>query len=205
MGRTLKLWSPSEMNKSEFLKLYQRVQRSHRAVYLKANSGFVRVDENADGSETLLEVVGLKEPEVLEDEILTLFVWLWSMKDYLKSLCEARGIHGNQIEQIADSERALSISADIANRAKHGVLTRSRSGHFARLQNVRISIPMSSLGSISFDRPTVRIDVSVPDDAELFAEIGFDSGHAPVDAFEVAAQAIKAWETHAFPVAGVCL
>jgi hypothetical protein len=193
------------MNKSEFLKLYQRVQRSHRAVYLKANSGFVRVDENADGSETLLEVVGLKDPEVLEDEILTLFVWLWSMKDYLKCLCKVRGIKSKQIEQIANAERSLSIAADIANRVKHGVLTQSRSGHFARLQNVRISIPLSSVGSISFNRPTVRIEVAVPDYAELFAEIGFDSGDEPVDAFEVATQAIEAWETHAFPVAGVCL
>jgi hypothetical protein len=91
----------------------------------------------------------------------------------------------------------------IANRAKHGVLKQSRSGDFARLQNVRISIPQSALASIKFDRPSVKIMVSVPEDAELFAEIGFDSGLSPIDAFQTASDALAAWEAKAFPLAGV--
>lgn len=191
------------MIKSEFSKLYERVQRSHDAVYRRASPGFALSCGNPDGSLTHLEVMGVKAPEVLEDELLTLFVWLWSMKDYLKALCLARGIAGRRIEQIANSERSLSIAADIANRAKHGVLKESRSGDFAKLQNVRISVPSSSLASIAFDKPAIKIAVAIPDNAELFAEIGFDTGGAPIDAFETASKAMEAWETHAFPLAGV--
>jgi len=191
------------MNKSDFTKLYDRVQRSHDAVYSKASSGFVQSHKLPDGSSTHIEVVGIKPPEQLEDELLNLFIWLWSMKDYLKTLCATRGIAGNRIEHIANVERSLSIAADIANRAKHGVLRESRSGDFAKLQNVRISIPQSAVASIAFGKPAVRITVAIPDDAEFFAEIGFDSGIAPVDAFQTASQAFIAWQVHAFPLAGV--
>ena len=141
------------MNKSEFSKLYERVQRSPDAVYRKANVGFAQSNKFPDGSSTNLEVIGIKAPEVLEDELLTLFIWLWSMKDYLKALCATRGIAGSeieqieQIEQIANVERPLSIVADIANRAKHGVLSKSRSGDFAKLQHVSISIPQSAVAT----------------------------------------------------------
>ena len=191
------------MNKSEFSKLYERVKRSHDEVHRKASTGFAQSNHHTDGSTTHLEVVGLKAPAVLEDELLTLFVWLWSMKDYLKTLCAARGIAGNRIELIANAERSLSITADIANRAKHGTLRESRSGDFAKLQNVRISVPQSALTSIAFDKPVVKISVGIPEDAELLAEIGFDSGLAPIDAFDIASEALSAWETHAFPLAGV--
>lgn len=191
------------MNKSDFSKLYERVKRSHDAVHRKASTGFTQSHSHPDGSYTHLEVIGLKAPETLEDELLTLFVWLWSMKDYLKALCKARGIAGNRIEQIANAERSLSIAADIANRAKHGTLKESRSGDFAKLQNVSISVPQSALTSIAFIKPAVRISVGMPEDAKLFAEIGFDSGLPPVDAFDTASGALLAWETHAFPLAGV--
>ncbi|MEI7462192.1 MAG: hypothetical protein WCK15_22590 [Pirellula sp.] len=125
------------------------------------------------------------------------------MKDYLKTLCASRGVAASRIEHIANAERLLSITADIANRAKHGVLKESRSGDFARLQNVIISVPQSALARIVFDRPAVKLTVDIPEDAELFAEIGFDSGRAPMDAFQTAADALTVWETLAFPLAGV--
>jgi hypothetical protein len=66
-----------------------------------------------------------------------------------------------------------------------------------------MSIPQTGLSSIAFENPTVRITVDIPDDAELFAEIGFASGLAPVDAFHTAAEALNAWQVRAFPLAGV--
>jgi hypothetical protein len=191
------------MNKAEFSKIYERVKRTHDVVYRKASTGFSQTTQNSDGISTRVEVVGLKSPDTLEDELLTLFVWLWSMKDYLKTLCKSRGIDACKIERIANENRSLSITADIANRAKHGHLKSSRSGDFAKLQNVCISIPQSALASITFEKPAVVVLVGIPEVAELFAEIGFDSGLAPVDAFSTALQATSAWETLAFPLAGV--
>jgi hypothetical protein len=191
------------MNKSEFSKIYERVKRTHDIVYRKASAGFSQTNQNPDGTSTHIEVAGLKSPETLEDELLNLFVWVWSMKDYLKTLCQDRGITGQKIENIANTNRSLSITADVANRAKHGQLTQSRSGDFARLQNVSVSIPQSAIASIAFEKQSVVIAVGIPENAELFAEIGFDSGLAPVDAFPIAVQALSAWETLAFPLAGV--
>ena len=191
------------MNKSDFAKLYDRVERSHDSVYSKASSGFVQSHKRPDGSSSHIEVVGIKPPEQLEDELLNLFIWLWSMKDYLKTLCATRGIAGNRIEHIANVERSLSIAADIANRAKHGVLRESRRGHFAKLQNVGISIPLAALASIAFHKPTIKFTVNIPENAELFAEIGFDSGLAPIDAFQTASQALSSWQVHAFPLVGI--
>lgn len=191
------------MNKSEFSKIYERVKRTHDVVYRKASTGFTQTTQNSDGTSTRFAVVGLKSPEALEDELLNLFVWLWSMKDYLKTLCESRGIAADRIEHIANSNRSLAITADIANRSKHGTLKKSRSGDFAKLQNVAVSIPQSAVASIAFEKPSVIITVGIPEDAELFAEVGFDSGLASVDAFPIAAQALSAWETLAFPLAGV--
>lgn len=191
------------MIKSDFLKLLERVQRSHDAVHRKASVGFLQSHELDDGTYSQIEVIGIKAPESLEDELLILFIWIWSMKDYLKILCEARGVPGKRIEQIVNSERSLAIAADIANRAKHGVLKESRSGDSARLQNVRISIPQTAMVSIAFNKDTVRMVVGLPEDAELFAEIGFETGLATLDAFQVAQQALDAWQKHAFPLADV--
>jgi hypothetical protein len=191
------------MNKSEFEKLHNRVQRSHDAVFCKANMGFSRSQRQFDGSVTEIEIVGIKAPEQLEDELLNLFIWLWNMKDYLKALCPSCGIASNRIEHIANAERCLTITADIANRAKHGGLRESRSEDFARLQHVGFSVPMSALSSIAFEKPAVRIVVGIPDNSEMYAEIGFDSGADPVDAFLTASQALEAWQVHAFPLVGI--
>ncbi len=66
-----------------------------------------------------------------------------------------------------------------------------------------VPIPQSSLASIAFDEAVVRITVDIPKDAELFAEMGFDSGVPPVDAFQTATQAFNAWQVNAVPLAGV--
>ena len=47
----------SEMNKSDFLKLCERVERLHDAVYRKANSGSVETQKFPDGSSTHVEVI----------------------------------------------------------------------------------------------------------------------------------------------------
>jgi hypothetical protein len=56
--------------------------------------------------------------------------------------------------------------------------------------------------SIAFQDSTIRIDVGIPDDAELTATITFDSGAPSQDAFAVAQNAISAWENKAFPFVG---
>lgn len=189
---------------AEFLRLRERVNRCRSTIEHKAHAGFVQVHAFSDGSTHTFRFTGIKSPEQLEDELLSLFVWIWSMKDHLKELARARGADAKLIEMIADKELSLGIASDIANRSKHGYLRKSRSGRFSRLSNVGIAIPGNALSKIVVGAFDVGIGVDLPEAATLRATIEFDSGtHQPLDAFVVAETAIIAWETYAFPVAGI--
>jgi hypothetical protein len=170
---------------------------------LKAALGYSKTYIASDGSTQTFEVVGMKQPEQLGDEVLNLFVWIWSMKDYLKALCKQRGGDPNSIERIATAEPALAIAADIANGAKHGELKNSRTGKYATLSNVGFNVPSGAIGSITVGASHVCLRVANPEAATLRASIEFTTGEPPQDAFTVLAEAINAWEVHAFPLAGV--
>jgi hypothetical protein len=190
------------MNLGDFYKLHDRVGRSKSTVYAMAHPGFDKSHTLPDGSDGTTKIRGIKSPEQLEDELLNLFIWIWSMKDYLKELCRNRSVDPQEIERIANSEDALMIAADIANRAKHGELRNSRSGDFARLENVGYAIDQSAVESIAFRPREVEVTVAIPDDAELRGTVEFDFGKPGRDAFEVADQAIIAWEIRAFGLVG---
>lgn len=188
------------MNFVKFKQLRSRVQRAYATVHAKACIGFVKQQIAQDGSCCPIEVRGVKSPEQLEDELLNLYIWIWSMKDYLKELCRREGVNPQRIEDLVNTESSLMIAADIANRAKHGELRQSRTGDFAKLEGVQVSLPQGALESICFRDSTIQIDVAIPDDAELTATIAFDSGAPSQNAFVVAQHAISAWETRALPL-----
>ena len=186
------------MNFADFTHLRSRIERTYATVLAKAHPGFVKLQESQDGNVCAIDVRGIKSPEQLEDEILNLFIWIWSMKDYLKELCRARSVNPQQIEDVVNTEPSLMIASDVANRAKHGELRQSRTGEFAKLDGVQIVLPQNVIQSIGFQDSTIRIDVGIPDDAELTATIAFDSGAPTQDAFTVVQDAISAWENKAF-------
>ena len=186
------------MNFKDFENLKQRVSRAKDAVAKKDADGFTQA-LNVHPGETVT-VQGIKSPEQLEDEILTLCIWIWSMKDYLKTLAIANGGSGQQIESIVNNNDSLAIVADIANRAKHGTLTHSRTADFAKLSGVGYSIGQAALNSIAFGESGVTLDVGKPEDAEFNAKVEFESGNR--DAISVIADALTAWETEAYPLIG---
>jgi len=195
--------TPMTITSAEFQRLRDRVNRFRVAVEAKAHSGYTETHTLPDGSEHTYRISGLKSPNQLEDELLSLFIWIWSMKDHLKELARARGADPRLIEKIADSEVSLGITADIANRAKHGYLRDSRSGRFSHLTDVGYSVPSAAIGRIVVGAFDVGLDIVLPESASLHASIEFESSDPPIDAFAVAEEAMKAWETHAFPIAGL--
>ncbi|EKJ99357.1 hypothetical protein RBSH_05331 [Rhodopirellula baltica SH28] len=190
------------MNFADFTQLRSRIERAHATIHAKAHVGFAKQQVAQDGSSCSIDVRGVKSPEQLEDEILNLFIWVWSMKDYLKELCRHGNVNPKKIEDLVNTESSLMIAADIANRSKHGELRQSRTGEFAKLQDVQIALPQNIIQSIGFHDSTIQIEVAIPDDAELNATIAFDSGAPSQNAFTVAQDAISAWETKAFPLVG---
>ena len=86
------------MNISDIKGIIERANRlSDRAKNIKgAGSAWSHIFE--DGTETKYILNNVKPHEELEDEILNVFIWIWNMKDYFKSLLKNRGDAPNTID-----------------------------------------------------------------------------------------------------------
>ena len=193
------------MNLSDFRNMQRRVERAMDAVTKNDSADGFTQALNSHSDEKLV-VKGMKSPEELEDDLLSLCVWIWSMKDYLKTLVSNAGGDPKKIEEIANDNDALAIVADLANRAKHGELTKSRTQNkdFAKLAGVGFKVNQTALNSIAFGESEVTMDVGKPNDATLTARIEFDANNRDSidDAFGVIGDAMTVWENEAYPLIG---
>lgn len=142
---------------------------------------------------TDFRAIGLKSPEQLEDEFLNLFIWMWSLKDHLKTCLATRGLHGKIVEEEVNRCHELGYAADIANRAKHGVLRQSRSGEFAKLGDVGFTAPQESIERIIVAGSEVTVHFRDLNLVQIRATVTTNSG-ARLDAITVLDEAMKRWE-----------
>lgn len=166
----------------------------------RASGDSYQTSFRADGQDftTNFTAVGVKAPEQLEDDFLALFVWVWSLKDYIKSAFEVRGLQGQIVEDEVNACAALRYVADIANRAKHGTLRKSRSGQHAELVDVGFDIPQAAIRKITVAGPDVTIDVGGPEQAEIHATVLTHDG-VRFAAITVLTEAMNCWETRLLP------
>lgn len=136
---------------------------------------------------------GVKSPKQLEDDFINLFVWTWSLKDHLKERFKNAGLPGQLVEAEVNACVALTHVADIANRAKHGVLRESRSGAFAELVDVGYSVPQQSIEQMVFAGPQVTVRVRNPQHVEIRAFVVTKDG-VRRNALEVLSEAMQCWE-----------
>jgi hypothetical protein len=188
------------MHSSQLEEIRERIERAFNVIEHNSCTGFNQTHILEDGALHHYRIYGIKSPEQLNDELLTLFVWLWSMKDYLKQSCKAKGIDPQRIEDIANNNVALQLVSDIANSAKHGELEKSRSGKSARLTDVGFELPQTAISSLCFEADTVTVNVHAPSEARFKARIAGKSGEDIGDAFEILQLAMLAWETQAMPI-----
>lgn len=172
-----------------------RIQRTFRLVTDVTGAGF-DMSYQVSGTDftTHLHTIGVKAPEQLEDDFLNLFVWIWSLKDYLKAALEASGHSGSLVEQEVNRCPALTYVADIANRAKHGTLQKSRSGDFAKLVDVGYEAPQDAIEKITVAGPDVTIHVKDPQMIRIHATVITNKG-AKLDALPVLQAAMHCWES----------
>jgi len=174
-----------------------RIQRAFAAVRDISGSGY-GVSYQAEGTvfTTNFKSVGVKAPEQLQDDFLNLFIWTWSLKDYLKSSFESKGLPGKTIEEIANRCLALTYVADIANRAKHGDLRKSRSGEFAELLEVGFNAPQDCIERITVADHDVTLHIKDPQLVRIHATVVTRDGGRH-EALTVLKAAMECWETHA--------
>lgn len=191
------------MTPSDLEELKLRVQRLRARLEQKEGSGFSQSHTFENGETHNYKVNGVKPIEEFEDDLLGIFVWLWSAKDYLKEIARSNGKSPQEIENIVNREKSLQYVADIANRSKHGVLNQSRSGEFAELANVGISIPQHAMKSLVFGAFDVTTNVSKPEFVEYSANVVVSGGRKVCTAQELIQSTLLLWEAHAEPyVAG---
>ena len=164
-----------------------RIRRASAAARDASGSGY-QTSYWAEGTDfiTNFKAIGVKAPEQLEDDFLNLFVWIWSLKDYLKLCFVAKGLEANRCQ-------ALTFVADIANRAKHGDLRESRSGEFAELVEVGLNAPQECIERITFAGPDVTLQIKDPQMVSIYATVATRSGRR-YDALVVLNEAMECWE-----------
>lgn len=176
-----------------------RVRRAFQSVGDARGVGY-ETSYQATGTDftTHFRAIGVKAPEQLEDDFLNLFVWVWSLKDYLKVALEARGLPSKMVEEEVNRCAPLKYVADIANRAKHGTLRASRSGKFAALVNVGFNAPQDTLGKIVVAGPAVTLHVKNPELIQIHATVLISSGER-LDALSVLEEAMTCFESKVIP------
>lgn len=91
------------MNIAELNELRGRIERMARRLENKAGTGIVGANTFPNGEVHRFRFEGVMPIEEFQDNLLSLYVWTWSMKDYLKAVAKGVGKDPQYIETIVDS------------------------------------------------------------------------------------------------------
>ena len=173
--------------------IWQRIQRALTTIETKSDLSFSQSYVINDVANNL-KVTGIKSPEQLEDELLNIFVWLWSIKDYLKAVYKKFDLDDKVIEELVNRKFTLQLISDIANRSKHSSLRESRSNRYAILTKVGIDIPQKAISKITVEANTITTNVNSAQEVKLRARIEDMHGQDICDAFEIIWSGLEIWE-----------
>lgn len=102
------------MTLSEVEELFERALSFRRKVGSKESDGaFSWSARPRDGEPQRYCVAGLKPPEEVEDDIESTFVWLWSLKDYVRKFLDTNGRPSKWVETEIDADPHLAVCAQI--------------------------------------------------------------------------------------------
>lgn len=178
----------------EVNKLFDRVWRLASTLREKSGSGAEWKYTFPEGDTHTYKIRNIKSPEEIEDNIAHLFLWIWNAKDHLKILAREYGVDPQIVEKTVNDNEHLSLCGDIANRLKHGELSKSRSGAFPKLDRLKYTIPQKGIGSIVFRSYEVEVDVSNSESVVLSLAILAHNGDVVGDAFDTLSAGISAFE-----------
>ena len=183
------------MSPSDLESITQRISRAFQSTRIVTGPGY-GTSYVAQGTDftTHFHAEGMKSPDQLKDDFLNLFIWVWSLKDYLKQRCKDVGLSVQLVEDEANRCPALTYVADIANRAKHGTLNKSRSGKFAELIEVGLTVPQASIQEIEVAGPEVTSRFREHQHIVIRASVVTRDG-VRLDAHAVLDEAMRCWET----------
>ncbi len=113
-----------------------------------------------------------------EDDVYAFFLNCYHLKDWIKN-DPAVGVAAQQgVEGFINSSRSLKLCADICNAHKHLRLTSSRSGEHP-----------------GFGKKHVSLTLAVGSPPAISVKYEIDTATGPVDAFTLATDCVKDWES----------
>ena len=185
------------MEFSELEKLLERINRFRNKLQIKEGMGVKWSYTFKNGEAHFYSIDGIKPPEEIEDDIATMFIWLWSLKDYVKKFVLYNGKSKQWVEARVNADPYLCICADIANSLKHGGLDpkfKPRSNKCPALGRLTYEIPHKAMGKITIGAFDVGVNVSNP--AMVILEMPVTGEHGSIlgDAFKYLDYGLKAWE-----------
>lgn len=184
----------STVDAASVAKLFDRAAHFSKVATAFGGSGCSWSYTFTDGETHRYVLSGIKSPEQFEDEILTLAIWLWSLKDHLKGRSKTLGKNPQEVEAYASADPYLPLCADLANAAKHGELTSSRSRRWPRLGRLHYEIPQEAMRQITFRAFEVETDIAHPELVTLELPILDSAGEKIAEALQLLAGALAAWE-----------
>lgn len=100
-------------------RLRSRIQRLSRSVASKCGQGDEWSYAFEGGSVTHYCLSGLKSLHEFEDQVSTLVVWVWTLRDRIERRAEEQQRDPLMVRKAVDSSWDLRLCADLANREKH--------------------------------------------------------------------------------------
>jgi len=182
---------------SELEKLLRRADRFRKKLHIKDGEGTEWSYTFDNGETHFYSIEGVKPPEEIEDEVTTMFLWLWSLKDYVKKYVLNKGKAKSWVESKVNADPYLCICADIANSLKHGGLDskfKPRSDKNPTLGKLNYKIPQKAMGLITFGAFDVGLNVENPSLVVLEMPVIDKNGRFLGDAFKYLDYGLKAWE-----------
>ncbi len=184
------------MNIESLNKILDRANRFRKRLNLKDGEGTSWTYTFENGETHKYIISGLKPPEEVADDIESGFIWLWSLKDYVKKYALSKGKSKQLVESKINLDPYLCICADIANSSKHGGLDLgSRSGKYPKLGNLKYEVPQQALEKITFRAFEVETDIGKPELVTFEMPVYDEHGKYLGDAFKYLDYALKAWES----------
>ena len=185
------------MNYSELEKAIERCDRLRKRLQDKGGIGTGWPFQTRNGETHSIRISGVKPPEEIEDDIASMFIWLWNLKDYVKKFSVTKGKSGKWVEAKVNHDPYLCICADIANSLKHGGLDKkykSRSGKEPKLGKLKHEAPQASISTICFTENSVHLHISDPSKIKLEMPVVGGNDHFLGDAFKYLEYSLNAWE-----------
>lgn len=171
--------------------LFCRIARLKQRMAQRGGAGDTL--KSSDEFETTAIVESVKPANEVDDDLAAIFIWLWSVRDYIIAKVTESGIRKSLVDDEIDKYLCLKLCSDIANSQKHQSLSTSRSGRFARILKSGYSIPQEAIDHITCEGRKTTFAISQPEMTTITADIVDNKDNRIIGAIECIEQSLEAW------------